>query len=1040
MDIFNAAKTVSIIKIAQDIHGLDIQQQGGRLVAVCPFHADSKPSCYFDERKNVFKCFGCNAAGSGIDYVIQAGLAGKPEEAAAYIVQRYGLGGSGSSSGSRVPLSGKRSENNREKSSKKSKKSRPYTLQDYAQAKGLPVDFLKSLGVEEEGGKVRIPYHLGECSVTGASDAAGPTVAAVRYRRWDKFWWARGSKLVPYELDRIDRFLKQEEGYVILVEGESDTQTLWLHGYPALGIPGAQNFKQEWTQYLLPFKKIYLHKEPDKAGQNFVKRIAGFLKKAGYEGEILVFSTPGHKDPNDLHRANPDNKEAFKSAFESALAGAHPPTPDELGENTSGSGPDGTLRTPDDIIALAKENPADIFTDQVLGTLAMMSVADLARVKTELKGKVSLRDFDNAVRETKRQLRKHLRIAKQGEEPERQSLCDVIEDCPLDIPIPEGWQINETGVYELVTRNNELGTTTSIEKCFPVPIVLSSVLQPLDTAEESVSYEVAWLNGTWHQNAFPASVLFDRSKLTTAAGVGIPVDSENSKGLLRWMAALRDTREIPSKKIVTRCGWHGKRDKLFVLGRDIITRDKRDEDAEVGTVDDGASDDTGTNTVDWTPTVRGNERELVGALHTKGDRDAQLEIVTGIINKYPLAGFLIGTSAAAPLLRLLYANGRLEIHGFIVEVASDQAGIGKSTGNELAASIWGNPGGLAKTFDRTSVAWEVLLHTLCDCPVFLEETQMATKENMATKLVYALALGMGRERGNRSGGMRKTRQFWNTVLLASERSLKTFAAREGIEARVISLPPVFGRRTPDRGKELRTLRTQYFSHYGHMGQQYIQYLLNEVQDQEHGNMILDIYDAMVANLERNLPIGTDGETVATAMRMATRVAACWLGLFLLLRGNGISFDEATRLSEPCTKAAWEYIVKHLDAVPLWKRGLAVIQSWAAENVHRIAGMEPESITGMSVKTPSNYIGGLVQAEKTECVGFLPNAFDEAIKKYLDIEGQTIRDGLLREGIIIPDKEGKATRPQRIRPAMGKPFLTRVICIPKRFIFPDDDEE
>ena len=54
----------------------------------------------------------------------------------------------------------------------------------------------------------------------------------------------------------------------------------------------------------------------------------------------------------------------------------------------------------------------------------------------------------------------------------------------------------------------------------------------------------------------------------------------------------------------------------------------------------------------------GNERELVGALHTKGIGTLQLEIVTGIINKYPLAGFLIGTSAAAPLLRLLYANGR----------------------------------------------------------------------------------------------------------------------------------------------------------------------------------------------------------------------------------------------------------------------------------------------------------------------------------------------------------------------------------------------
>ena len=1027
MDIFNVAKTVSITRIAQDIHGLDIQQQGGRLVAVCPFHADTNPSCYFDEQKNVFKCFGCEAQGSGIDYVMQAGLAGKPEDAAAYIVQRYGLGNPGSG----VPSSGKRAESsNGQKSPKKSGKNKPYTLKDYSQAKGLPEDFLRSIGVEEEGGKVRIPYHLGECSVAGAPGAAGPTVAAVRYRRWDKFWWSRGSKLVPYELDRIDRFLNQE-GYVILVEGESDTQTLWLHGYPAIGIPGAQNFKQEWTQYLLPFKRIFLHKEPDKAGQNFVKRISGFLKKADYKGEILVFSTPGYKDPNDLHRTHSDNKEAFKSAFDAALADAHPPTPDELGKNTSGSGSDGTLRTPDDVIAMAQENPADVFTEQALGALAMMSVADVARVKTEIKGKVSLRDFDKAIQETKRELKKHLRIAKQGEEPERPSLCNVLEDCPLDIPIPEGWQVNETGVYELVTRHGDFGTTTSIEKCFPVPLVLTSVLQPLDTAEESVSYEVAWLNGAWHHNAFPANVLFDRSKLTSAAGVGIPVDSENSKGLLHWMAALRDTREIPSKKIVSRCGWHGKRDKKKVLGRDIITRDKEDEDAEVGAVD------AGTNTVDWTPAVRGNERELVGAIHTKGNREAQLEIVTDIIAKYPLAGFLIGTSAAAPLLRLLYANGRLEIHGFIVEVASDQAGIGKSTGNELAASIWGNPGGLAKTFDRTSVAWEVLLHTLCDCPVFLEETQMATKESMAIKLIYALALGMGRERGNRSGGMRVTRQFWNTVLLASERSLKTFAAREGIEARVISLPPVFGRRTPERGLELRELRTQYFSHYGHMGQQYIQYLLDEVQDQKHGNMILEIYDAMVANLERNLPLGTDGETVATAMRMATRVAACWLGLFMLLRGNGISFDDAVRMSDPCAMAAWKYVVKNLDAVPLWKRGLAVIQSWAAENVHRIAGMEAENLTGMSVKAPSNYIGGLVQAEKTDCVGFLPNAFDEAIKRYLDIEGQTIRDGLIRENVIIPDKEGRATRSQRIKLETGNSIKTRVICIPKRFIFPDD---
>jgi hypothetical protein len=30
-------------------------------------------------------------------------------------------------------------------------------------------------------------------------------------------------------------------GYVVIVEGASDTQTLWCHGFPSMGLPGAQN-------------------------------------------------------------------------------------------------------------------------------------------------------------------------------------------------------------------------------------------------------------------------------------------------------------------------------------------------------------------------------------------------------------------------------------------------------------------------------------------------------------------------------------------------------------------------------------------------------------------------------------------------------------------------------------------------------------------------------------------------------------------------------------------------------------------------------
>ena len=35
-----------------------------------------------------------------------------------------------------------------------------------------------------------------------------------------------------------------EAGYVLIVEGESDTQTLWLNDYPALGLPGADGWNE----------------------------------------------------------------------------------------------------------------------------------------------------------------------------------------------------------------------------------------------------------------------------------------------------------------------------------------------------------------------------------------------------------------------------------------------------------------------------------------------------------------------------------------------------------------------------------------------------------------------------------------------------------------------------------------------------------------------------------------------------------------------------------------------------------------------------
>jgi putative DNA primase/helicase len=310
LNIFEAAKSVSIIQIAQDVHGLQIQKQGTLLVACCPFHDEKDPSCTFYEETNSFTCFGCEATGSSIDYVVKSGLATTPKGAAEYIINRWMPGAS---------IESKTGQKENKKNDVIANDNKPYTLADYSRDKHLPIGFLQGLNITDKQGWIHIPYRLEDGS-------PGP----VRYRQWQQFRWAKGSKLCLYGLDRLNRPGNPEDNndFIIAVEGESDSQTLWYHKYPALGVPGAKNFKADWVKYLTRFEKVYLHQEPDEAGQYFVRKVATLLKSANYQGQVFIFSIPGYKDPNELHK----NTDDFKTALNNVLNKARKPSPEELGE------------------------------------------------------------------------------------------------------------------------------------------------------------------------------------------------------------------------------------------------------------------------------------------------------------------------------------------------------------------------------------------------------------------------------------------------------------------------------------------------------------------------------------------------------------------------------------------------------------------------------------------------------------------------------------------------------------------------------------
>src|ERR1041385_8473846 len=53
-------------------YGLELKPaKGSELLGLCPFHEDTKPSFRVNTEKRVFHCFGCDAKGNVLDFVVR---------------------------------------------------------------------------------------------------------------------------------------------------------------------------------------------------------------------------------------------------------------------------------------------------------------------------------------------------------------------------------------------------------------------------------------------------------------------------------------------------------------------------------------------------------------------------------------------------------------------------------------------------------------------------------------------------------------------------------------------------------------------------------------------------------------------------------------------------------------------------------------------------------------------------------------------------------------------------------------------------------
>lgn len=131
------------------------------------------------------------------------------------------------------------------------------------------------------------------------------------------FSWRKGSKPSLYGLWRIGE-MRALDKRIVICEGETDALTLWQHDFFALGLPGANMWRESWLVELPGNGPVYVIIEPDQGGTAVEARLA---KSALRHRARLVRMPKEHKDPSALYLADVGR---FRDRFEELLAAAVP--------------------------------------------------------------------------------------------------------------------------------------------------------------------------------------------------------------------------------------------------------------------------------------------------------------------------------------------------------------------------------------------------------------------------------------------------------------------------------------------------------------------------------------------------------------------------------------------------------------------------------------------------------------------------------------------------------------------------------------------
>lgn len=335
------------------------------------------------------------------------------------------------------------------------------------------------------------------------------------------------------------------------------------------------------------------------------------------------------------------------------------------------------------------------------------------------------------------------------------------------------------------------------------PIMPVRRLINIDEGEERL--EIAYRKGrTWRTIIVQKSIIASSQKILDLAAYGIVVTSENAKMLSSYLLTLEQLNyeNMAEQHSVGRLGWV--LDNVFSPYVEDLTFDGE-----------------------------ANFKHMFAAVKAVGSREKWIEAMKKIRAEKSVARIFLAASFASALIE------PCGILPFFVHAYGGQ-GTGKTVSLMVAASVWASPkmGDYLVSFNSTDVGQEMVASFLNSMPLCMDELQIqaASGSHEFDRMLYKLTQGIGRVRGSKTGGIRRTVTWRNCILTTGEFPIINPNSMGGATVRAIEVE------CPEKiYSDLVGLCAVINENYGWAGREFVEY----IRDPDNLSMVnairMDIY-------------------------------------------------------------------------------------------------------------------------------------------------------------------------------------------------------